>query len=141
MRGISFEVNEAKDLLLCLDRLMDVSAYDWYVDDIDLNYFDYPQGRYSGGGFKRSFDALAGLSFVRIRRYPAGADIHDVDTYEDFLRSGCEMLILFYDGGFCEAYAKDPELIAGTAELCGEYSFEHVKYIENRDDERTIMHF
>ena len=141
MRGISFEVNDARDFWLCLDRLTDVSAYDWYVDDVDLNYYDYPQGRYSGGSFRRSLDALAALSFVRIRRYASGAKIDEIDTYEEFLQSNCDMLILFYDGGFCEVYAKDRDLIAGAAELCDKYNFEHVRYIENRDDERTDMHF
>lgn len=50
------------------------------------------------------------MSFVRIRRYTVGSAVGSVDTYEEYLKDDCDMLILLYDGGFYEIYAKDESL-------------------------------
>ena len=92
LRGISF-VGDNDVFFSSLPELMDVSAYDWYVDDVELNYFYFRPGRYGSLEFKSALDAFASLSFVRIRRYTVGSAVGGVDTYEEYLKDDCDMLI------------------------------------------------
>jgi len=141
MYGVSFEVNAPGDFFLTLDKLMDVAAYDWYIDDVELNYFEFQPGKYSGKEFKNLLGNLEALSFVRIRRYPIDSNIGKIDTYSEFLEDNCDVIILFYDGGICEMFGKELDLINRTLTLCGENGFDNVKYFDNGRYGRTDMHF
>lgn len=141
IRGISFRGNDADALFSNLDTMIDISKYEWYVDDVELNYFMCATGKYSGSEFRKALRELSNLSFVRIRRYPIGSTINGIDTYKDYLESNCDLLILFYDGGFFEIYTKDMDLICIIQKKCMDNSFEHVNYIDDNNDQRYIMHF
>lgn len=41
LREVRFTGSGGGDFFPDLDSLMDVSMYDWYIDDVDLNYFYY----------------------------------------------------------------------------------------------------
>ena len=43
--------------------------------------------------------------------YPAGVCPHEIDTYEDFVNSKCEMIVLAYDGSYVEVYCKQAQWI------------------------------
>ena len=36
LRGVRFEANDAEVFFANLDTLMDVTVYEWYVDDVEL---------------------------------------------------------------------------------------------------------
>lgn len=141
LRGVTFQWDRAEDFFLNLALLMDVITYDWYVDDIDLNGFEFQSGKFSGAAFKNILCKLSLLSFVRIRRYPIGSAVNDMDTYQDYLESDCDMLVLFYDGGFYELYEKDEDLIHRTFQLCAEKGFDQVEYTTDENDQRYRMYF
>ncbi len=141
IRGVSFEESNAENVFLNLHALMDISRYNWYIDDVDLNYFCFPSGKYSGKEFKDALDRVSALSFARIRRYPAGVPVDCIDEYEDYVKSDCDILILFYDGGFFEIYEKEGRMISKTMDFCLNCRFENVKFLYDSDDARSYMHF
>ena len=141
VRGVCFKENNAENVFLHLHTLMDISKYDWYIDDVDLNYFFFRPGKYSGSEFKEVLDTISTLSFARIRRYPVGMPVDCIDEYEDYVKSSCDFLILFYDGGFYEIYEKEPTMISKTFNFCLDYRFQDVAYIYDAANERTYMHF
>lgn len=141
LRGVRFEADDAEVFFANLDTLMDVTAYEWYVDDVELNYYSIPEGKYSGQEFKDELLALSGMSFARIRRYPVGSAVDSINTYEDYLKSNCDMLVLFYDGGFYEIYEKEETLVQKTYVFCSENGFQKVEYIRDDNDERYRMYF
>lgn len=57
------------------------------------------------------FQELIQKSFVGERLvlhlYPENADYEEIDNYEDFLKSKCEMIILLYDFYYLEIYCKN----------------------------------
>lgn len=120
---------------------MDVSTYDWYIDDVELNYFEFPMGRFSGAAFKGLMAELPSLSFVRLRRYPSGAKIDTVETCEDFAESACDALILFYDGGLCELFVKDKALIHSAYSFCADSGIDGLCYSYDAPGKRSCMHF
>ena len=50
-------------------------------------------------------------------------------------------MMLFYDGGFYEVYAKKEKTISGIMDFCLKSGFEKVEYIRDFDDPRSYMHF
>lgn len=141
LRGIEFEADNTESVLRNLDAIMDASQYVWYIDDTDLNYFYFRSGIYSGKEFKDALDTISTLSFARIRRYPLGAQIDCVDEYEDFIKSDCDLLILFFDGGYYEVFGKEEEILLRIMDICQKYGYENTRYVFDAEDERTYMHF
>lgn len=139
-RGIIFK-GDIAEFFSSLSELMDVSIYDWYVDDIELNYFDFRSGKFSGAEFNNALNDFSGLSFVRLRRYPIKSVIKQIDTYDDYLESKCDFLVLLYDGGLFEIYSKEENLIHKIFEWCLVKCFDHIKYIDDDNDQRSYMHF
>lgn len=141
LRGVSFEENNAGNVFCHLSTAIDILPYDWYIDDVDLNYFYFRPGKYSGKEFNDALNSISELSFARIRRYPVAAQVDCIDEYDDFAKSDCDLLMLFYDGGFYEVYAKKKETISGLMDFCLKSGFEKVEYIRDFDDPRSYMHF
>ena len=57
------------------------------------------------------FQELIQMTFTAERLvlhlYPGTTDSEEIDTYEDFLKSNCEMIILLYDFYYMEVYCKN----------------------------------
>ena len=140
-RGVFFIENNAEKFFLHMNTLLDIPKYEWYVDDVELNYIHFPSGKYSGLEFQSMLSELTSLSFARIRRYPIGTSIKDIDSYEEYVASNCDLMILFYDGGEYEIFAKENELLQKIFDFCMDHGFEDVAYIGNADNERSYMHF
>lgn len=115
--------------------------YEWYVDDVELNYRPFRSGKYSGIKFCNALDSLSNLSFVRIRRYPIGAFVERIDEYTDYIESDCDLLLLYFDGGFFEIYAKDKNLIRAIFNFCADNGVEDLEYINDDAATRCWMHF
>ena len=140
-RGVFFQLDDAGRFFLRLHTLIDLSKYDWYIDDVELNYFFFRSGKYSGEAFQAALDTVSTLSFARIRRYPAGIPADRIDQYADYVQSRCDFLLFFYDGGFYEIYAKEPGLLSKILDFCINSGFEDVDTITDASDERNVMHF
>lgn len=145
LRGI--ELKDNKQMIFSdLHTLMKIEEYDWYIDDVDWNYFYFRPGKYTGKEFVEALDKILTLSFVRAWRFPSNTDESlmketPMDKYADFLKSGCDLLILFYDGGFCEIYSKDESLTIQIMELCKRSNYENVEYKYDHNDARTRMYY
>lgn len=50
--------------------------------------------------------AFVGESLI-LHLYPEEADYEEIDSYVDFLKSKCEMIILLYDFYYLEIYSKN----------------------------------
>ena len=120
---------------------MNITMYEWYVDDVDLNHMDFREGQYNGREFEESLNSLLNLSYARIRRYPLNATIHGIDECTDYINSSCDGLLLFYDGGYFEFYTRDIKLLHATFTFCANSGFDQAQFIEEATNERTWMHF
>ena len=146
LRGLEF-LCEPDLFFISLPSAMDLTAYDWYIDDVEWNYFYFRPGKYTGKEFLSSLSDFSCLSFVRIRRFPSGTEedfmkSQPMDTYEeDFLNGACDLLILFYDGGFTEIYAKDENLTHRMMDVFGKAGVQKLEAKYDYNDGRTGMSF
>ena len=149
LRGVSFEENSGDPgkFFLNLHALVEIPSHLWYMDDLDSNFneLQFRTGIYSAAEF---VEALASLCespipfcFALLQRYPLGASIGKIDSYEDFVASACDFLLLFYDEGYYQLYAKDEVLIRRIYDFCRERAFENVEFITDENDGRTRMYF
>ena len=142
MDGVVFTSNMGGSFFAKLLLVMDISMFDWYIDDTDLNYFDVEcGGLYHGDEVEEVFHSCESLSFARIRRYAHYSNVEDVDTIDDYMSGKCNMLILFYDGGDFEIYDKNPSEIIEIYELCRLCGCDEVRYIDVRTEPRQVLHF
>ena len=129
-----------------LCALMEVEKYDWYIDDVDCNYFYFRPGKYTGKQLIEELETISTLSFVRVWRFPSDTDEAlmketPMVKYKDFVKSECDLLVLFYDGGFCEIYSKDESLTNRIMELCKRNNLKKAEYKYDYNDARTGMSF
>ncbi len=141
LRGASCEDNNAISFFGKLTQLMNVEQYDWYADDLELNYIYFCPGLYQGLELVEAMEEISSLSFIRLRRYPKGAAIDPIDDYQGFVRSQCDYLILYYDGGYLEMYGKDERLILKTLDLFRKENYQKIRCTTDSNDGRRCMHF
>ena len=63
-----------------------------------------------------------------------------IDNYEDFQKSGCEMLVLLYDACYLEIYCKDQQLIQQIYNLAFDIQDTIIEKKYDSNDTRTTMY-
>lgn len=76
--------------------------------------------------------------FLNLQVYPKNAKIKSIETYEDFINSKCQLIVLIYDTSYIEIYFKEEKLkniVLNNMKVRG------IKYqIKTKEnDGRTIM--
>lgn len=63
----------------------------------------------------------------------------DIHTYNDFLKSDCEILMLINDTDYFDLYLKDEELIYVIYNHLKSHCFKNINYITDENDCRKKM--
>lgn len=63
----------------------------------------------------------------------------ELNTYEDFLKSDCEIIILITDSVFVDIYAKDEMVINKIKYNAEQCDFKDIAYITDENDYRTYL--
>jgi hypothetical protein len=77
--------------------------------------------------------------FADLKGFPRGEPISDIETYEDFLRSHCEILLLIIDSVYVSVYAKDGGLLNRLYDNAKRKGYRAVEWITDDNDFRTRM--
>ncbi len=79
------------------------------------------------------------IIFATINAFPNGTQLSNIDTYEDYVKSDCEICLLIADCSYVEVYCKDPLLINKLYDNANAKGFEKLGYINEENDYRTKM--
>ena len=71
--------------------------------------------------------------------YPPGAQIAQIETYEDFVKSSCICCLIYYDCGFLDIYVKDPQLLERIREQLISLNATDMVTIRDSNDGRTHL--
>lgn len=120
MRGITFLVaNEYDSILSKILNGILIENYIWKIEEDEIIFSQ-------NGEIKDLFDShiLKGQEFNKvihknnymvifsnIQGYMSLNQQGDLDTYQDFLDSSCQIIILIYDTIYVDIYAKDEKII------------------------------
>lgn len=146
MIGIEFKLKTSYEKIL-YDILKNINFndYQWEIVQEEIYYESNPErhlpSQLSGRELKKEIsdngDYL--VYFLNLQVYLNSSKTSHIETYDDFLNSDCELILLFSDNEFIEVYTKrtgELDGIVGTNVVTKGVSYE-LKTREN--DGRTIM--
>lgn len=151
-RGITIDIldgYENDNLLWKVLMPIDITSFDWRVEN-EESYLIVPDGLGSelfsednkimkGLELKKLIkDNIYYLIFADLKAYPKGESAGDIETYEEFKESKCEVVVLVADGDYIQIYAKDQKAIELMYENVLNQGL-YVEYITDENDGRTRM--
>lgn len=150
MRGISFLVpNQYDSILSKILNGISLEDYVWIIDEDEIilpingDFKDLFETHILKGQEFRKIIATNSylVLFANIQGYFSLENHKDLETYQDFLNSTCQIIILICDTVYVEIYAKDRKVIEKLKFSAEYYGFEEVEYITDDNDGRTSLHF
>ncbi|HHT7152959.1 hypothetical protein BK718_06990 [Bacillus thuringiensis serovar andalousiensis] len=149
-RGIFVDIpNEYSNVLWKVLNPIDITEFDWRVRDeesyliargeLDEALFPEEPSVVEGLALKKLVkDNIYYLIFADLKAYPKGEKTIDIETFEEFKESKCEVVVLVADGEYIQIYAKNQEEIEMMYENAVNQGF-YVEYITDENDGRTRL--
>ncbi|OJE43647.1 hypothetical protein BAQ49_11120 [Bacillus proteolyticus] len=149
-RGIFVDVPNGYDNLLWkVLKPMQISSFDWWVGSeesylvarggLDDALFPEEPSVVEGLDLKKLVkDNIYYLIFADLKAYPKGEAAVDIETYEEFKESKCEVVVLVVDSQYIQIYAKDQKAIKLMYENAMNQGF-YVEYVTDENDGRTRL--
>lgn len=153
MIGIEFKCSSGSEMLPLIGGLVSMldEGLRCYISNDDVYLYTKEAGELEFTPYrldqiytpKKLVSVLLGnrinvMSFIEIFCSHKADEQEQIETYDDFLKSNCQAIILVSDDDFAEMYAKDQLLLKQWAEFLKESHIEVVeKTLEN--DGRTRM--
>ena len=149
-RGIQFEVpNEWGSHLGEALKPFNISNFDWYnggeeayrlTEGVMEPLFHGEMYGMKGEDLSEILQStFSYIIFADFKAYPQGESTKDVLTYEEFLNSQCQLIVLVVDSSYVAVYCKDTEMLNLIYQNAVEKRYEKVKYITNENDTRTKL--
>ncbi|MBD8036329.1 DUF2691 family protein [Solibacillus sp. A46] len=150
MRGLSFEIpNRYGQFLLDILNAFDFKNYFWktggeeayYIENDKLGSPLFPKPYlYTGDAFyKRISETDYYLIFADLKAFPDPLHVRDFTSYEQFLNSQCEFVLLLVDCSYVTIYAKDQQVLKALHDQAIASKYENVSYITDENDSRTTF--
>ncbi|GAB6548734.1 MULTISPECIES: DUF2691 family protein [Bacillus] len=149
-RGVIVDIpNEYDNLLWKVLKPIDITLFDWRVEN-EESYFVLSDGLgpelfsednkvMSGLELKKLIkDNIYYLIFADLKAYPIGEVLEEIETYEEFKESKCELVLLVADCTYVTIYAKDQKAIELMYENARNQGF-YVEYVTDENDGRTRL--
>jgi hypothetical protein len=150
-RGISLEIpNEYGNFLGEVLKPIEITEYIW-LSGGEESYFveDDGLGELLFTGERNWMDGLLikellednkyYLIFADLKAYTKEKKQEDIETYEDFLNSDCELVLLVVDSVYVTIYCKDSEKLERLYENAKIKGFDNLQYITEINDARTKL--
>ncbi|WP_183163929.1 DUF2691 family protein [Alteribacter keqinensis] len=79
------------------------------------------------------------LIFVDLKGFPKKSDVREIATYQEFVESECQFVLLITDSSYVTIYSKDPLTIKQNFSKATTAGYKNIAYITEEDDERTTL--
>lgn len=147
IRGVSFNIpQKTSNILFQILKCIKTENFHWYnimsqteVWDSSHCFDFFEDDYYDGEKFLNLIFLEHFVLFLKLQAYSNPDDFSELHTYEEFINSNCQLLLLIYDCEFVEIFIKDSllsKVIYKNALLNG---FTKVKYITEENDSRVCM--
>lgn len=148
-RGLRFTIpNQYGQFLKAILSPIPLDSYQWNVVDEEsyivkdgqLDCLLFPESTVIDG---HKFAELLTyhehyLIFIDIKAFQPNMS-SEIATYEDFLHSTCEFVLLVTDSQDVTIYCKDPQMLNSLYENASLHEFEDIAYITNHNDSMTRL--
>ncbi|KAA8787049.1 DUF2691 family protein [Paenibacillus amylolyticus] len=150
-RGIQFTIPNAYGRFLGeILKSIKIADYDWFVGG-EESYL-VVENSLGGSLFPDRVMGMAGeelqkmiddnkyyLIFANLKAYPRGTAIIDIETYEDYAESECQLVLLVIDSSYVAVYIKDTEIREEMFEHIKRLGYEALDYITDDNEVRTKL--
>ncbi len=147
-RGITFGIpNEHGRILAEILKPLDVAAFHWYIGGEEAYFSDmleplFPDQTLGMDGILlketlENYDYY--VIFADLKAYPKDKKVIDVGTYEEYLTSDCQFVLLVVDCTYITIYCKDQEKLADLYYNALSLGFSDVEYTTDDNDYRTRL--
>lgn len=148
IKGIEFKIPNEYDKYLgkILEKVND-NNYIWKIEEDEIyleqnennNENLFQNNRYSNVEFQeRIFSQKYYMIFANIKMYLEEDNI-EINTYEDFIKSKCILILLVTDNEFVEVYSKDQDILDIIYKNAITNKFKDVMYISNNNYKRKEL--
>lgn len=144
MIGIRFEIpNEWNNYLSLIFNDVDDKSFNWIISDEEIFLADYSdlfkESIYKNSTFKEvisnnKYYLISGniLAFK-------SSNFKDINTYEDFQNSDCEILVVVVDSYYVDVYVKNDKILEQIRNNAIDNKFKNIEYII-KGSNRNIFH-
>lgn len=127
---------------------IDVMNYDWDIITDDI--FDPKRADNLSGIFcadtvdgkcfldKISKDSYQ-LIFVDIKAYPVGSEHKEMQTYEEYMNSDCQIVLLCIDSAYIDFFCKDESILEVVYKNCLSNDYENIKVLSELEAENHYL--
>ncbi|MGQ8874446.1 DUF2691 family protein [Paenibacillus sp. TSA_86.1] len=150
-RGIQFQIpNEYGSFLGEILKPIKIADYDWFVGG-EESYF-VVEDTLGDSLFPDRVMGMAGeelrqiiednkyyLIFANLKAYPTRTAIMDIETYEDYAESECQLALLVIDSSYVAIYIKDADKREEMLRHTKRRGYEALDYITDDNDVRTRL--
>ncbi|WP_028390963.1 DUF2691 family protein [Bacillus cihuensis] len=149
-RGISFEIpNKRGTLLGDVLKPIDITTFCWRIGSgesykvvngqLNENLFSFETKVIEGAELKNLIENnIHYIISADLQAYRKG-EFSDIRTYEEFIESTCELVLLVVDSCYVSIYCKNKELIEMLYMNASECRFKEIEYITDKNDTRTRL--
>jgi len=150
-RGVSFEIpNEYGSFLGEILKPIDITTFNWYIGGEEAYFIEngtLGQPLFTGKIYGMDGVRLKGIIdkneyyiiFANLKAYPKDKNVIDIRTYEEFLKSDCQLVLIVIDCSYVAIYCKDKEKIENLYHSAKLNEFENIQYITDENDFRTRL--
>lgn len=148
MIGLSILLpNVASNYLIQILENVDVDLYEWNVSYDEVLYMEddkeenslFKEKIISGDEFKKCISRKEYyLVFIDVKGFPINSTISNVISYDDYLRSECEIVLLCADSRFVDIFSKKKDILQTIYTNCINYELQ-VEKISKQNNTRTRL--
>ena len=149
MRGISFEIPNAygRYLFEILDNI-EITEFIWRIGGGEAYYVEaskldtlLPTGIIVDGQTLKNIISKKDyyLIFADLKGFTKEEDVREIETYQEFLESKCQFVLLVVDSSWIYIYSKDPDIIKQLHSNAVAAKYKNIKYLTDENDTLTTL--
>lgn len=141
IRGIRFEVpNKRYPIIYIVLKNIEISKYSWFIVEEDVIDDFFKSKQYPGAEFEDIInDETCYAIFLNLQAYESENDFVEIKSYNDFLKSKCELIFLIDDNIYIAIYTKDKNKIEKIRQNAEKNNFKNIEYITDENDRRQEL--
>ena len=139
MIGIKFLIKNEYDIILNkIFHGIDCSNFRWKLEYEEVlgehGKFFFDKTDYSNNEFQNMIQKEHYPVHLNIQMYYKNSDVNEINNYDQFLISSCQLIIFIVDNVFVEIYAKNQTILERILKNAVDFDFSNIEYINESLD-------
>jgi len=151
IRGISLEIpNQKGNILSKVLQPINITEFNWSIGNgesylvvngqLDEDFFSQDVKVMDGKLLKKNIeDNQYYVIFADLKAFPKNENAKNIETYEDYIKSECQLIVLVVDCSYTTIYCKDKENLKRLYQNAKDSGFKNVQYITDENDTMTSL--